>query len=252
MFNLSEGDIMQAGAHGDLDMGIYWPGILFVKARAYNRVTGWGAEQTAPAVTGFVPISPGTVGTIWIFGEAILGDLCEGSLRDEDGTLHEGLHFSASSGDLPHHPDRFTEDVDKAFIIRTDRLLVSAGAIDKWRAANQTEAPKTYAEIPVIIPESAADDDSDLAALFDPVKRAQLETMFPAGGKWVSYADHAGRNGLIEAKAGRGLFNPYKAARWWLTTGPDGWSWERCIRRLANNLPDRSLDLKHLLTGNND
>jgi len=101
------------------------------------------------------------------------------------------------------------------------------------------------------MPESAA--ESDLAALFDPVKLAQLKAMFP-DEKWASYAERAKRGGLKDAaKVERGLFNPYRAARWWIdTTGPDEWTWARCVRVLANNLPDRSIDSKHLLTGDYD
>jgi hypothetical protein len=91
---------------------------------------------------------------------------------------------------------------------------------------------------------------SKLAALFDPVKTEQLEAMFPADGKWAGYAEHASRNGLKKcAKVGRGLFNPYLAAEWWIKKGPKGWDWGHCSRKLANNLPPRSLDSKHLITG---
>lgn len=93
-------------------------------------------------------------------------------------------------------------------------------------------------------------DDENLASLFDPVTVAQLEAMFPANGKWERYAERSGRNGLKEAaKTGRARFNPYRAALWWLSTGPTGWKLERCLRVLANNLPARSRDSKHLLTG---
>jgi hypothetical protein len=99
-------------------------------------------------------------------------------------------------------------------------------------------------------PKQPADDDATLAELFDSVRHEQLEAMFPDGGKWASYAEKADRNGLRKAaKTGRGLFNPYRAAHWWLSKGQKDWKLERCIRVLANNLPRRSLDSKHLLTG---
>lgn len=96
-----------------------------------------------------------------------------------------------------------------------------------------------------------ADQDATLSALFDAVKVAQLEAMFTDSGRWVKYAERAERNGLKKAaKDGRAKFNPYRAASWWLSTvGPDGWTWDKCLRKLANNLPDRSLDSKCLLTG---
>ncbi len=95
------------------------------------------------------------------------------------------------------------------------------------------------------------DNESGIAALFNPVKAAQLEAMFPDSGKWAKYTERAARNGLkIAAFQSRAMFNPYRAAVWWLaTTGPEGWKWERCLRVLANNLPARSIDAKHLLTG---
>lgn len=96
------------------------------------------------------------------------------------------------------------------------------------------------------------DYDAELAALFDPVKVATLKAMFP-DEKWERYADRAPRNGLKVARVGHGIFNPYLAARWWLhKQAPDGWRWERCVRTLANNLPARSRDSKHLLTGDFD
>lgn len=96
------------------------------------------------------------------------------------------------------------------------------------------------------------DADAELAALFDPVKVATLEAMFP-DKKWGRYAEKAPRNGLNRARVGRGIFNPYLAARWWLhRQAPADWKWERCVRVLANNLPARSRDSKHLLTGGFD
>lgn len=94
-----------------------------------------------------------------------------------------------------------------------------------------------------------ADNISGLADLFDPVRPAQLEAMFPDGDKWKSYTERAKRNGLEPARIGRGLFNPYLAAAWWIEKGPAGWTWERCQRKLANNLPARSRDSKHEITG---
>lgn len=98
---------------------------------------------------------------------------------------------------------------------------------------------------------ASADIDADIAAMFDPVAKEQLEAMFPDNGKWAKYAERAARNGLAgAARVGRAIFNPYCAARWWIESqGPDGWKWERCVRVLANNLPSRSRDSKHVLTG---
>lgn len=114
------------------------------------------------------------------------------------------------------------------------------------KASHQRDALPAGA--PEVAPKSD-DYDAELAALFDPVKLETLKAMFP-DEKWGRYADKAPRNGLKEARVGRGIFNPYLAARWWLhRQAPAGWKWERCVRVLANNLPARSRDLKHLLTG---
>lgn len=100
--------------------------------------------------------------------------------------------------------------------------------------------------------ERSASGEEMLASLFDPVRRPQLEKMFPDGGKWANHAARAARNGLDGARTGRGVFNPYLAARWWIDKGPSGWDWSRCARVLANNLPARSIDSKYLLTGDYD
>ena len=77
---------------------------------------------------------------------------------------------------------------------------------------------------------------------FDPVKVAQLETMFPAKGEWKHYAERALRNGLVKARAKRGAFNPMLAADWWVHKqgASPGWDWDRCLKKLERNLPPRS------------
>ena len=86
-----------------------------------------------------------------------------------------------------------------------------------------------------------------LAALFDPVTTVVLEKMFPADGKWSGWTERAARNGLIHARIGRGAFNPYQAAMWFLTKREPGWDLARCNRKLADNLPVRSRDCAHML-----
>lgn len=95
-------------------------------------------------------------------------------------------------------------------------------------------------------------DDANFAALFDPVTVEALEKMFPASGKWVSWAERAARNGLEKCRNGRAKFDPYKAGQWFLDQGIAGWDIARVRRVLGNNLPDRSLDSKYLLTGELD
>lgn len=100
-----------------------------------------------------------------------------------------------------------------------------------------------------VAPNAEANTDQTLAALFDPVTVEALEKMFPSAGKWGSWAERAARNGLSIARSGRGLFNPYHAAFWFLTQGIAGWDTARVNRTLANNLPARSRHDGHLLTG---
>lgn len=91
------------------------------------------------------------------------------------------------------------------------------------------------------------DHAETMAALFDSVRIEVLEKMFPAKGKWKSWADHAGENGLCAARTSRAKFNPYKAAMWFLGQGIANWDQAHCYRVLAKNLPARSFDERHLL-----
>lgn len=91
--------------------------------------------------------------------------------------------------------------------------------------------------------------DDTLSELFNPVTVAELETMFPAAGQWKLWAEKASANGLKNARVKRAAFNPYKAAMWFLSRGEAGWDLARCRRTLVKNLPARSCDEAHRLTG---
>jgi len=93
------------------------------------------------------------------------------------------------------------------------------------------------------------DATAALATMFDPVTPAALERMFPAGGKWAEWTERAGRNGLKDAREGRAVFNPYRAALWFLQRGEPGWDLARCHHVLAKNLPARSRGEDYKLTG---
>ena len=118
--------------------------------------------------------------------------------------------------------------------------------------AAQNDAPVTPAKVSP--GDTAEDDDSEaqLADLFDPVTVPTLEKMFPAGGKWKQWAERAKRNGLDKCRTGRGRFNPYLAAEWFLLQGEPDWDKDKCRRKLAKNLPARSFDSRNLLTGDLD
>lgn len=90
--------------------------------------------------------------------------------------------------------------------------------------------------------------DEMLVNLFDPVTIEFVAKMFPVkDDKWKRWAERAADNGLKGARTGRGKFNPYLAALWFLTKGENDWDLARCYRVLANNLPPRSRDQRHLL-----
>lgn len=137
---------------------------------------------------------------------------------------------------------------------RSARTLLERMSERKTRdAADRSDAACKSEPVTGDMAGNQPDYDDELAALFDAVRKEQLEAMFPDGGKWVGYAERAARNGLDVAREGRGIFNPYRAALWWLERhAPAGWTWARCARVLANNLPPRSHDSRHLLTGDFD
>jgi hypothetical protein len=105
-----------------------------------------------------------------------------------------------------------------------------------------------------IAPSVIIDLEKTLASLFDPVTIEVLSKMFPAdktgtSRKWKSWQNNATENGFKVASVGRGLFNPYKAGIWFLTRKIEGWDLARINRALVLNLPARSQDQKHLITG---
>ncbi|MBI3479128.1 MAG: hypothetical protein HY016_02040 [Nitrosomonadales bacterium] len=120
-------------------------------------------------------------------------------------------------------------------------------------AAKVETVPDTSQSSEDIEEQAAANNENKiLAALFDPVPVDVLEMMFPADGKWKSWTDRASRNGLINAREGTAMYNPYKAGMWFVVKGRKGMTIGHCRRKLANHLPDRSLDEKYLLTGELD
>lgn len=89
----------------------------------------------------------------------------------------------------------------------------------------------------------------EIASLFDPLNRAGIEKLFPNNNlNWKETMERAGRNGLIKARIARGRFNPAIVAAWLINEGH--LSQEQADRKLVNNLPARSKDHAHLITGN--
>jgi hypothetical protein len=118
----------------------------------------------------------------------------------------------------------------------------------EWYAENQpveSQREESGTAVASNSPEEALEES--LAGLFDPVTPEVLEKMFPSGNKWSEWAERANQNGLANARDGRRLFNPYKAGIWFLGRGIPGWDTARVHKKLAENLPARSKDKKHLL-----
>lgn len=133
---------------------------------------------------------------------------------------------------------------------------VAMKGFEKYQAIDEREivaSPSKNAEaVTVTILGDTGAYDEKLAALFDLVPVEALEKMFPADSKWKSWADKAASNGLIDARTARARFNPYKAGKWFVSRGAVGWDDARLNRTLAKNLPARSRDEAHLLTGGID
>lgn len=169
------------------------------------------------------------------------GNTFAGLVESPDDDYSDGVHYA------------LIEPLESEHEINLGMVRLKRAAIESilkaYSAATSSGAPES-AEPPAPVA-APADNDAELAALFDPVKTAQLESMFPSNGNWKKWAERADRNGLKDAaKDGRAMFNPYRAAIWWLAAqGPKDWKSERCFRVLANNLPKRSIDSKHRLTG---
>ncbi|KXW58918.1 hypothetical protein FEMY_04370 [Ferrovum myxofaciens] len=88
----------------------------------------------------------------------------------------------------------------------------------------------------------------DICALFDPLPINGIGEVFHGVGlDWRKLAERASRNGLRECRIIRNGFNPAKVAAW--LVGGGHLSKERADRLLAKNLPPRSTDNAHLITG---
>jgi hypothetical protein len=140
---------------------------------------------------------------------------------------------------LPKQNTLPEQQVEAALVIQTDG--------PKPRLVANTKDPK------------ADDDDPDeaLAALFDPLPVEALAKMFftkndCAIEQWKKWADKASANRLKDARQGRAMFNPYKAGKWFVRKGAEGWDDARLYRTLKNNLPARSRDDAYLITGELD
>jgi len=162
--------------------------------------------------------------------------------KDQFGNIRSALSEVCS---VPHHSHVFVQSNDLPSNWK-DRVA----NCENIREKHQTPSAQAGSSFPTATTPTEANHEKNLAVLFDLVTVAALEKTFPADGQWKNWAERASRSGLKDAaKEGRGKFNPYKAAVWFLSQGIVGWDLARCHRALVNNLPARSLDDKHLLTG---
>ncbi|MBK9784723.1 MAG: hypothetical protein IPP59_11325 [Betaproteobacteria bacterium] len=198
------------------------------------RAAAMGGEMTPRDPVTLLPLKTLPDGWDWLV-----------SLDDADTFVKaQGMGWSCT-GIVEHLATQSTHP--SIALMEQNPQLFTSKHVSAPSSAISSGTPET-AEPPASVAKPA-DNISGLADLFDPVRPAQLEAMFPDGDKWKSYTERAKRNGLEPARIGRGLFNPYLAAAWWIRKGPAGWQWERCQRKLANNLPARSRDSKHEITG---
>lgn len=92
----------------------------------------------------------------------------------------------------------------------------------------------------------------EICDLFDAMNQAEIAALFEKVSQddWKNHFERAARNGLKEARQGDASpyqYNPAKVADWLVCKGL--YARDYADRRLANNLPKRSKDYKHLITG---
>src|ERR1017187_8380227 len=177
------------------------------------------------------------------------------------GVLHPINKENATPGDRVYAQHRYFRPADAIRWANSKRALFPAFpfSMDSIQQAPPPAVEQTSPGVkPEVVPTTTPADDVEpdhaeaLAALFDHVPVKALEKMFPADGKWKSWTEKAATNGLINARTARARFNPYKAALWFMDKGMTGWDLARCNRVLVNNLPARSKEDAHLLTGGID
>jgi desulfoferrodoxin (superoxide reductase-like protein) len=98
--------------------------------------------------------------------------------------------------------------------------------------------------------------EQEICDLFDPMCREAIAALFDKIGKndWRKYFERARRNGLSDARQDErkkpSSYNPWKVGEWLFKKGT--YTREQIDRKLANNLPERSKDKKHLIIGDFD
>lgn len=161
----------------------------------------------------------------------------------------QGIQWALSRGYLIHLDiiEMTKEGVDITSLPDAEVIFQCGESRLGGKETNQEAEDPAPSKSTNSVAETNGTNEESFAQLFDPVTVPALEKMFPANGKWRNWSDKAKANGLKNARIGRAKFNPYDAAIWFFNKGADGWDMARIRRVLANNLPERSLDYKHLL-----
>lgn len=96
------------------------------------------------------------------------------------------------------------------------------------------------------------EDSEEICKLFDPMiqKAIKLQFNLVTESDWTKYFNRAARNGLKDIREKGGRYNPAKIGEWLVKNGL--YTQEQVDRKLANGLPARSKDKKHLITGDFD
>ncbi len=89
------------------------------------------------------------------------------------------------------------------------------------------DAPKQY------------NKDEELAKLFEPVGKAQLEAIFP-DKNWDSWINHASSNKLASARIKHGRYNPYLVSLW--LVNEQTWTTRIALSKLKSHVPVASKD----------
>jgi len=92
----------------------------------------------------------------------------------------------------------------------------------------------------------------EIHTLFDPEKKGVVILLFDRvkPEEWKKHFNQAARNELSNAREGIGLYNLAKVGDWLVKRGI--YTRQHLDGKLANNLPPRSKDKKHLITGDID
>ncbi len=218
------------------------------------------AYMDGPYTPPFCCLNAGHLRDLLLYPSLIIGSLKKNQIYYGGGQCETGSDLLWA---LPY-PTQHVITIDECFIERDDLLslgeqLCRPQGLKPSNSENAQAGNEVKQALATVTKQSS---EEGFAALFDEVHYRELATMFPthndpikSANDWKNFSERKGRNGLKVAKVSDkgGMYNPYKAARWWIDErNPIGWDWPKCVRKLANSLPIRSKDEKHLLTGSFD